>query len=76
MLWLILFAGVVWFLKEASGNRSRPQSNVKSILLEGYGGYRMIYGSRLAMWLDHPLAGVGIGQFGNNLDLYWKQRAL
>jgi len=74
VLWLILIVGIIWYLREVSGTVLEPSQIFKSIVLGSDTiGYRYdLWRAGWAMWLDHPLAGVGIGQFGNFLAMYWK----
>jgi O-antigen ligase len=74
ILWLVLLGGIIWYLREVSGTVLEPSKILRSILMGSDTiGYRYdLWRAGWAMWLDHPLAGVGIGQFGNYLAMYWK----
>jgi O-antigen ligase len=73
MLLLIFVAGIVWFWVQAAGTVMDPKGFLNSIL-NGTDtvGYRYnLWKAGWLMWIDHPLTGVGIGNYGVYLLKYW-----
>jgi O-antigen ligase len=73
MLWLVVVIGIVWFAKEMQETVFEPTRIINSIVFgEDTVGTRYdLWKAGWLMWQDHPVSGVGIGQFGNYLLAYW-----
>jgi O-antigen ligase len=73
-LWLTLGMGFFWVLTQASGTILDPVHILDAILSgsDTVGARYDFWRAGLAMWLDHPIAGIGIGRFRNYLLPYWQ----
>jgi O-antigen ligase len=73
-LWLTLGMGFFWVLTQASGTILDPVHILDAILSgsDTVGARYDFWQAGLAMWLDHPIAGIGIGRFRNYLLAYWQ----
>jgi O-antigen ligase len=73
-LWLTLGMGFFWVLTQASGTILDPAHILDAILSgsDTVGARYDFWRAGLAMWGDHPVAGIGIGRFRNYLLAYWQ----
>ena len=73
-LWLTLGMGFFWVLTQASGTILDPAHILDAVLSgsDTVGARYDFWRAGLAMWLDHPIAGIGIGRFRNYLLPYWQ----
>jgi O-antigen ligase len=64
-LWFTIGIGLVWVLTQASGTVLDPIRILNAIVSgsDTVGGRYDIWRAGLAMWQDHPIFGIGIGQF-------------
>jgi O-antigen ligase len=72
--WLTLGMGFFWVLTQASGTILDPVRILDAILSgsDTVGARYDFWRAGLAMWLDHPITGIGIGRFRNYLLAYWQ----
>lgn len=72
---IFVFVGVLIVINLSDINNSvlSPERMINSVMLgSDTVGYRYyLWKAGWAMWLDHPITGVGIGQFGRYLGSYW-----
>jgi len=67
---LLLVLSVVWLFAE---NIVSISKSILPSIMAGTDTVRLRYGlwqAGIRMWVDHPIAGVGIGKFGENLARY------
>lgn len=78
VLWLTLAAGLGWILVRVSGTDLDP-AHIADAVLSGsdtVGARYDFWNAGWAMWLDHPIFGVGIGRFRSYLVQYWRSPRL
>lgn len=73
-LWLTVGMGFFWVLTQASGTILDPAHILDAILSgsDTVGARYDFWRAGLAMWTDHPVAGIGIGRFRSYLLAYWQ----
>jgi len=72
-LWLVLLGGIIWLIIVTSGTIMDPNRVAASIISgsDTVGLRYDLWKAGLHMWIAHPITGVGIGQYGNFLMMYW-----
>ncbi len=74
VMWIVIGLGLAWVLNQTLGSTLDPTQILDSIFSgsDTIGTRYRFWQIGWAMWLDNPIAGVGIGRYGINALSYWK----